>query len=278
MTGPCTSPWPTWPPPPSSNWPATASRYRRPLPRRFHPLERPLILPGRRHAAPAENDTRPGQKILQPGAGGGLYLTATIGPHLVALPPQVRQRRVGMPTSRGRNRSRRSRERPAPSCRDRPAAGGDPGPNARARLQQGWKFRDPLLNVSFPALAREAGAGRTAGPSRRGTATDRAGTGPRRHRQAVGPPGGTRVPRRRRGHRRIDPAAGRRDIRDLACYAHTACLLLTAALTGMRENELMELRLGCRTTSQHGDGMIRYYGSASSSGCKERRWRTEGGG
>ena len=48
-----------------------------------------------------------------------------------------------------------------------------------------------------------------------------------------------------------------RDIRDLVGYAHTACLL-TAALTGMRESELMELRHGCRGTSQHGDGMTRY--------------------
>jgi hypothetical protein len=49
-----------------------------------------------------------------------------------------------------------------------------------------------------------------------------------------------------------------RDIRDLVGYAHTACLVITAALTGMRGSELMELRHGCRSTSEHGDGMTRY--------------------
>ena len=41
-------------------------------------------------------------------------------------------------------------------------------------------------------------------------------------------------------------------MRDLVGYAHTACLVLTAALTGMRESELMELRNGCRSGDRAG--------------------------
>ena len=75
----------------------------------------------------------------------------------------------------------------------------------------------------------------------------------------MGPPGRARATRRRiAGTAPWTLPLDERDIRDLAGYAHTACLLLTAALTGMRESELMELRHGCRSISRHGDGMTRY--------------------
>jgi hypothetical protein len=63
-----------------------------------------------------------------------------------------------------------------------------------------------------------------------------------------------------------------RGIRDLTGYAHTACLLLTAALTGMRESELMELRHGCRSISRHGDSMTRYRTAPSICGCCPGPW------
>ena len=56
----------------------------------------------------------------------------------------------------------------------------------------------------------------------------------------------------------MDAAAGRARRPRPTGTPHTACLLLTAALTGMRESELMELRRGCRSISRHSDGMIRY--------------------
>ena len=131
--------------------------------------------------------------------------------------------------------------------------------SARARLRQGWDPADPLLNVSFTALAREAGTGRirpaplaAARPLIEQTLA-LVGTAKPWGRQAA------HVPRADgAGTAAWTLPLDERDIRDLAGYVHTACLLLTAALTGMRESELMELRHGCRSTSQHGDGMTRY--------------------
>jgi integrase len=210
---------------------------------------------------PAENKTRVvGQEILQPALAAALYLTATIGPHLVALPPQVRQRRreharlseAAIDPGRLGEVLRHHAETGLPLEATRDV-------NARARLQQGWDPADPLLNVSFTALAREAGAGRIRPASL-------AAVRPLIE-QALALVGTAKPWGRQAAHVSRADGAGtaawtlpldERDIRDLAGYAHTACLLLTAALTGMRESELMELRHGCRTTSQHGDGMIRY--------------------
>ena len=49
-----------------------------------------------------------------------------------------------------------------------------------------------------------------------------------------------------------------RDVRDLTGFAITACLLVVATLTGMRESELMELRSGCRRPPAAGDPFARY--------------------
>ena len=210
---------------------------------------------------PAENKTPVvRQEILQPALAAALYLTAAIGPHLAALPPQVQQRRREHARLRETAidpghleeilRHHAETGLPLEATRD---------VTARARLRQGWEPEDPLLNVSFTALARETGAGRirpallaAARPLIEQTLT-LVGSAKPWGRQAA------QVPR-------ADGAGtvawtlplDERDIRDLVGYAHTACLLLTAALTGMRESELMELRHGCRSTSRHGDDMIRY--------------------
>ncbi len=210
---------------------------------------------------PAENKTPVvGQEILQPALAAALYLTATIGPHLVTLPPQVQQRRgeharlneAAVDPGRLEDVLRQHAEAGLPLEATRDVS-------ARARLQQGWDPADPLLHVSFTALAREAGAGRirpaplaAARPLIEQTLA-LVGTAKPWARQAahVSRADGT-------GMAAWTLPLDERDIRDLAGYVHTACLLLTAALTGMRQSELMELRHGCRTTSQHGDDMIRY--------------------
>src|SRR5208337_2038218 len=46
-----------------------------------------------------------------------------------------------------------------------------------------------------------------------------------------------------------------RDARDLACVLHTACLIITAMITGMRSCELKELRVGCRRSTATGQGL-----------------------
>jgi integrase len=210
---------------------------------------------------PAENKTPVvGQEILQPALAAALYLTATIGPHLVTLPPQVQQRRreharlneAAIDPGRLQEvlRQHAATGLPLEATRD---------VSARARLQQGWDPADPLLHVSFTALAREAGAGRIR-PAPLAAARPLI-------EQTLALVGTAKPWARQAAHVSRADGAGmaawtlpldERDIRDLAGYVHTACLLLTAALTGMRPSELMELRHGCRTTSQHGDDMIRY--------------------
>ena len=210
---------------------------------------------------PAENKTPVvSQGVLQPLLAAALYVTTTIAPHLVALPPQVRQRR--------QEDARLGEAAPdlglIKEALRRHARDGEPleavrGVTARARLRQGWDPDDPLLNVSFTALAREAGTHRIR-PALLAAIRPLA-------EQAVAAAGTVKPWGRQAPHvPRADDTGttpwtlplDERDIRDLAGYAHTACLVLTAALTGMRGSELMELRHGCRSTSHHGDGMTRY--------------------
>ena len=129
----------------------------------------------------------------------------------------------------------------------------------QARLAKGWAPDDPLLPVSFAALANTAGA-RRLDP---GIATE------------AGPPSSTHSARSAspgRGHATPPasppPTARRaipwtvplddREARDLAGFLHTACLIITAMITGMRSCELKELRVGCRRSTVTGPGRVRY--------------------
>jgi integrase len=210
---------------------------------------------------PAENKTSlVTQDVLQPLLAAALYMTSTIAPHLVTFPPQVRQRRqedarLGE-AAPDLGRIERALRRHAD---DGEALEAVRDVTARARLRQGWSPGDPLLSVSFTALAREAGAGRIRPAPLAAIrplieqAVATVGTAKPWGRQAA------QVPRADgTGTTPWTLPLDERDIRDLVGYAHTACLLLTAALTGMRESELMELRHGCRNSSHHGDGMTRY--------------------
>jgi integrase len=210
---------------------------------------------------PAENKTPVvSQETLQPLLAATLYMTATIAPHLTALPPQVQQRR--------QEDAQLGEAAPDPGLiKDalrRHVRDGEPleavrDVTIRARLRQGWSPDDPLLAVSLPALAREAGTHRI-------RPATLAGIRPLIE-QAVAAVGTAKPWGRQAPHVPRADGAGttpwtlpldERDIRDLVGYAHTACLIFTAALTGMRGSELMELRHGCRSTSRHGDGMNRY--------------------
>lgn len=48
------------------------------------------------------------------------------------------------------------------------------------------------------------------------------------------------------------------EARHLAGFLHTACLVTTAMITGMRDCELKELRIGCRRSTVTGPGLTRY--------------------
>jgi len=210
---------------------------------------------------PAENKTPVvSQEILQPLLAAALYVTTAVAPHLVTLAQQVRQRRhddaqlgeaapdLGLIREALRRHVRDGE--PLEAVRD---------VDVRARLRQGWRPGDPLLNISLPALAREAGTARI-------RPAPLAAVRPLIE-QAVAAVGVAKPWGRQAPHvPRADDTGttpwtlplDERDIRDLVGYAHTACLVLTAALTGMRGSELMELRHGCRDASCHGDGMTRY--------------------
>jgi integrase len=210
---------------------------------------------------PAENKTPVvSQDILQPLLAAALYMTTTIAPHLLTLSPQVRQRRqqeAQIPgTTPDIGRIEQVLRRHADEGQPLEAV---PDPAVRARLHRGWSPGDPLLSVSLTALALEAGTGRL-------VRAHRAAARPLIE-QAVAIVGTAKPWVRNAAHvPRADDAGttpwtlplDERDVRDLTGYAHTACLLLTAVLTGMRESELMELRHGCRNTTCHGDGLTRY--------------------
>jgi hypothetical protein len=200
------------------------------------------------------------QQILQPMLAAALYLVNTLGSEIAVVAEQVRQRRREETGLRENRISDESLARilrhhadnmlPLEAARD---------VDIRTRLVQGWDPGDPLLSVSFGALAREAGVNRlkpdtlaTARPTIIDTVRQ-VGTEKPWGRQA------TPVSRADNGGNVAwTLPLDERDIRDLVGYLHTACLLVTATITGMRASELMELRTGCRRTTNHGPGMIRY--------------------
>ncbi len=131
---------------------------------------------------PAENKTPVvGQELLQPLLAAALYMTSTIAPHLVTLPPQVQQRRredaqlseAAADPGRGSGPGRRCPDPPAPGVETwRPA----PESQLHRAGPRGRNRQDPP------------------GATRRSPAADRADPRTRRHRQAVGPPGRARAP------------------------------------------------------------------------------------
>jgi hypothetical protein len=207
--------------------------------------------------APAENKTplvTPG--ILQPLLAAALYMTGTIAPHLLPLPPQVRQRRKEVAqlgeAAPDLGRIEQVLRRHADQGQPLEAV---PEAIVCARLQRGWDPGDPILGVSFTALALEAGTGRL---RRAALAAARPLI-----EQAVAISGTAKPWARSAAHVPRADSTGttpwtlpleEHDIRNLTGYVHTACLLLAAALTGMRQSELMELRQGCRAPATTATG------------------------
>jgi integrase len=210
--------------------------------------------------APAENKTPPvSQDVLQPLLAAALYITGTITPHLLQLPPQVRQRRQDreqLSGSADHNLIEQVLRRHIDEGRPLEATGDDV---AAARPSRGWNPDDPLLRVNLTALSLEAGTGSlrhehlaAVRPLIEKAAAIVGTVKPwARDAVAVARADGTEtVP--------WTLPLDQRDVRALVGYAHTACLLLTLALTGMRASELLELRHGCRSITSHGDGLTRY--------------------
>ena len=199
---------------------------------------------------PAENITPVlDQRLLAPTLSAALYLTGTLAPHLIAVHRQVREHLRQQPPGRFTAaspevirsvlRHHQTAKIPLDQLQDS---------HVRQRLSQGWDPEDPLLTVSFSALARQGGkhvvhtATITELRPEIEQCAELAGIAKPWARRAA------QVPRADHpGHAVAwTQPLDQQQARDLGGYLLTACLLVTATLTGMRECELMELRIGCR--------------------------------
>lgn len=184
-------------------------------------------------------------RVLQPMLAAALHITEVIGPFAADLAQQVRA--PAAPPPAGRWPGRADPVALITRVLGEHAAAGSPlpllaGPRVRGRLNAGWDPGDPLLTVSLGQIAARAGLSafsQTWLPALRPALEDtlaRVGAAASWGRDAA----------------RI-PVAGASDpipwtlplhafeVVHLTEVARTACLLVIAAVTGMRAGELMEL-------------------------------------
>ncbi|MGH3180299.1 MAG: hypothetical protein ACRDOH_09245 [Streptosporangiaceae bacterium] len=208
-----------------------------------------------------ENKTPPlDTLIVQPLLAAAFYLTDTLGRHVIPLAQSVRAHRD--------ERSLLARESAGAEAvtgvlaayiatgRPLDAAGGS---IIARRVAGAWDDNDPLLHVSFSALARAAGCERLTAKviaalrPAVADALEKVGIAQPWARDAVPVP-------------RADDTGPvpwtlpleALQVRYLITMLHTACLIITATVTGMRSCELMELRIGCRRATTLGPGLVRY--------------------
>lgn len=212
-----------------------------------------------------ENKTQPArQELLQPLLAAALHIVDVLGPHIAALGDEVDNRSVG-----------RKRSYPHPpdtvpaaaveALLDRAVQEGTPLERVTdykvlQRRVQGWPTDDPLLDVNLLAIAREARFADfnmawlpTLRPAIEAAAA-RVGTQPRWGRDAAEIPlatGDGQVPWTLPMHTRT--------VQDLVGLARTACIIVLAAVTGMRASEIMELPADCRRPPLTvAPGLVRY--------------------
>jgi len=187
-----------------------------------------------------ENKTPPlDPKLLQPLLAAAFYLTETLGPHLAGLRQAVRQDRL----AHQELRSTWATLEELHSVLGRHIDTGEPlrtlgNAHIRARLTSGWAPDDPLLPVSFTALANTAGARRLGpGVAAEGrpavlAVLDRVGTARpwgRGAAEVAAADGTAAIP----WTMPLDTG----EICDLTGLVRTACLIITAMITGMRRCE-----------------------------------------
>jgi hypothetical protein len=203
-----------------------------------------------------ENKTQPvPDDVLQPLLAAGLLIVNTLAPHLVELRGQLRTHQIRKTSDPRRSRQPTLHEMAA--AVEQHTATGEPliqipDYQVRNRLANGWNPHDPLLIVNFSALAQRIGCAdyRQAWTDEglrqvvlKGV--DAVGVAKQWHRQAtpVAHAGtGEQVPWTVPLHTR--------EVIDLVEVARAACMTITAAASGMRSSELMELLVGCRRPPQ----------------------------
>ncbi len=210
-----------------------------------------------------QNKTPPlDDTVLRPVLAAALYLTGAFGQQAAALARQARGATLA------------HRQLPAITrlpggllagvlddhFQDRIPLALLPDHDRRARLAEGWGPTDPLLAVSLNALANEAGLRQFCRQwldDMRQPIEDtlaRVGTAKPWARQAEQIPAAS-------GDRYLSwtmPLHGA-EVVAVAGVVRTASIIVTAAVSGMRASELMELRVGCRRPAEElGPGLLRY--------------------
>lgn len=206
--------------------------------------------------------------VLQPLLAAATYLTTTLAPHVVELAGRVRETEPA------------DRTRPPPADAGLAPLGpvqriatvlnhyvesGQPLPQlpdhlVAGRLARGWDPRDPLLTMSWDAIARQAGCWQMT--QRWSAALRQAGE------DAVAVVGIAKSYARDAapvtkasddGHVPWTIPLSRVEAEAMVGIVRTAAITLLAAVSGMRSGELMELRIGARRPPEnHGDGLVRY--------------------
>jgi len=216
-----------------------------------------------------ENKTQPVPgDILQPLLAGSLLVVDTLAPHLIELRDSLRLHQISKVNASSRRRQPTLKEM-ADAVEQHVAAGEPliqiPDYQIRRRLCSGWSPDDPLLPVNFSALAQRIGCA-----DYRHAWTDEAlrrvvleglevvGVARqwcRRAALAANADTGEQVPWTLPLHTR--------EAIDLIEVARAACLTITAAASGMRSSELMELLVGCRRPPQETASGLRRFRIAS---------------
>jgi len=222
------------------------------------------------------------EEVLRPLLAACLYMTGTIGPHVVALRDMVardRQHTAGLPRRLPSGDLRQAFEAMLASDYTGP---GQPLPElpggivTRRLRHYGWAEGDRLLRVSLAPPAHRIGLQPLTGgtlPNVRDLIEDAAaavGVAPAFGRDAVpvtrADGDGRPVPRT------LPVRAWQADT--LADITKAACLLTVAAFTGMRASELLELLPGCRMPPEETpSGLARY--RLAGKVVKGRRWGGE---
>lgn len=211
----------------------------------------------------AQNKTPPlPDGVLGPVLGAALYLAGTVGPLASVLVGEARDATLarGQRPARGRAPEEEFAAVLARHARDRAPLPQLADHERRSRLAKGWAPDDPLLAVSLGILANEAGVrqfdrrwlGSLRGPIEETLA--RVGTAKPWGRGASPVPGAS-------GGTPLAwtlPLHGG-EVVALAGVIRTACIVVIAAVSGMRSSELMELVVGCRRPPEElGPGLVRH--------------------
>ncbi len=206
-------------------------------------------------------------RVLRPMLADALYLVSVPGPHTVDLARQVRE---------ADRQWKARRDRPARSPDGSPRMGIArvlaeyeqahqplpllPDHNVQDRIDRGWSTDDPLTPLALDLLARQAGfaffSPRWTSQLRRAIQQTLAVVGAEK---AFGRAAVQIARADGNGTTAWTLPLHRQEALALIGVVRTACIIVLAAVSGMRSSELMELRVGCRRPPQElAPGLVRY--------------------